>query len=365
MKEYKLFYTQPDNPLPITQKMCDRISSGLKNKMGGYYEFVLPKGNTMSDVRVYLLDYLNSALEILKKCKGFHEHVTEYKNNPESTFFVTVLADVLVGHGLIVELEPNIPGHVKKPDLYAFQKPNGVGVYFECKQPKEDTQNLLTEQRKIFDGIENIISDEYSLSLFYDKTLSSNDIKKFHDLINESLYNDKDIYENRCIVDDINLGVRLLVSGTSSNTEKNGIIEIAGIPNFSDKKGYSNVNGINRYGKNMVFLKSASKNTINSQLKNSQDKVPDGSPCVVCIDLSGPRFNFDGYSEFIIKHFNSGDYTSFSGVLLVNHGLLLDGKYAAQLHYIENKNAKYPLPFLKDFLNESLALDTESRYALF
>ena len=363
MKEYKLFYSHPDNPLPITQKMCDRISNGLKKNMGEYYEYVLPMGNMMSDVRVYLLDYLNSALEILRKCKGFHEHVTEYKNNPESTFFVTVLADVLVGHGLIVELEPNIPGQDKKPDLYAFQKPNGVGVYFECKQPKDDTQNLLSEQRKIFDGIENVISDDYSLALFYEKTLSSNEIRKLHDLIKESFYNDKDIYENRCIVDDINLGVSLLVSGVSNNTEKNGIVEIAGIPNFSDKKGYSNVNGINRYGKNIVFFKLASKNTINSQLKNSQDKVPDGSPYVVCIDLSGPRFDADEYSKFIMKHFDAGDYTNFSGVILVDHRLLFDGKYAVHLHYIENKGAKYPLPFLKDFLNESLALNIESRYA--
>jgi hypothetical protein len=44
---------------------------------------------------------------------------------------------------------------------------------------------------------------------------------------------------------------------------------------------------------------------------------------------------------------------------------LIDGKYAIQLHYIENKSAKYPLPFLKDFLYESVALDIESRYTLF
>lgn len=364
MKKYKLFHSEPDHPLPVTQAMCDRSSQGLKKKMGQYYKFVLPNSNTMSDVRIYILDYLNSALEILKNCKGFYKHIAEYKNNPESSFFVTVLADVLVGHGLFVEFEPDITGQNKKPDLYVFRNPNEAGIYFECKQPKDDTKILLPEQRKIFDGIEDVISDKYSLALFYDKKLSSTEINTLHELIRNELQNDSNIYENKCLVDDSSLGVRLYVSGTSGNIEKNGLIEIAGIPNFSDKKGYSNVNGINRHGKNIVFLKSASKNTIDSQLKNSRNKVPDGSPYVVCIDLSGPRFDLDDYSKYIMKHFDLGDYSNISGVILVTHGLLHDddGKYAVQLHYVDNQNAKIQLPFLKCFLNKSLAVDIESRY---
>ena len=133
--------------------------------MGEYYQFLLPPGNMMSDVQVYRLDYLNSTLEILKDCKGFLKHIAEYKNDWKSTFFVTVVADVLTGHGLIVELEPDIQEQDKKPDLYVRQKPSGMGIYFECKQPKEFTKNLLKEQRKIFNGIEDVISNKYSLAL--------------------------------------------------------------------------------------------------------------------------------------------------------------------------------------------------------
>lgn len=363
MIEYKVFYSEPEYPLPISQEMCNRISCDLKNKMGEYYKFVLPNGKLISDVRIYLLDYLNSALDIIKNCKGFYKHIAEYKNDPESSFFVTVLADVLVGYGLKIELEPDILGHDKKPDLFAFQMPDGIGVYFECKQPKDDTKNLLPEQRKIFDGIEDVISDQYSLSIFYRKELSTHEIEILSDAIKKSLQDDSNIYENRCIVDDDNLGIRLCISGMTDNIERNMLIEIAGIPNFSDKKGYTNVNGINRYGKNIVFLKSATKNTIDSQLKNSRYKVPKGSPYVVCIDFSGPRFDTDEYSKYILRHFEMSDYTAFSGVLLVEHGLLHDRKYSVQLHYIENDNADFHLPFLTSFFNQSLVLDIESRYS--
>lgn len=141
MKKYKVYYHYPDNPLPI-RKICWISSKGLQNKMEKNFKFVLPAGNEISDIEVYLLDYLNSALELLKNCDGFHKHVAEYKNDPESAFFVTVIADVLVGHGLKVKLEPDVPLQNKKPDIYAFQSPDGLGVFFECKRPKEDTKRI-------------------------------------------------------------------------------------------------------------------------------------------------------------------------------------------------------------------------------
>lgn len=153
-------------------------------------------------------------------------------------------------------------------------------------------------------------------------------------------------------------GVKLLVSGTE---DIKNIIEMADL-NFSDSKGYSNANGINRYGKNILFYKSASKNTIDSQLRNSQDKVPEGSPYVICIDCSGPRFDLDEYSKYIVNRFNYGQYTSFSGVFLIDHGLIDDGKYMVHFTFVENKYAKYSLSFLKNYFTETIAVDINERY---
>ena len=303
LKEYKIFHSEPDNPLLITQEMCDRVSDGLKEKTGKYYRYLLPTGNIMSDVQICRLDYLNSALEILKGCKGYSKHIAEYKNDLESTFFVTVVADVLAGHGVIVEFEPDITGLSKNPDLYAYQEPNGIGVYFECKQPKDEPKKRLNEQRRIFDGIEDVIDNKYSLAIFYNKELSLAEISELREQIIKSFQDDSSIYENRIIVDDKSLGVKLCISGVSKNIEKNSVIEMSGIPNFSDEIGYTSANGINRYGKNIIFYKSASMNTIDGQLRNSCNKVPDGTPYVVCIDISSSRFGFDKCSEHLEKHF--------------------------------------------------------------
>jgi len=248
-----------------------------------------------------------------------------------------------------------------KPDLYARQVIDGMGVYFECRQPKDDTHQSLKEQRKIFDGIEDIISNKYSLAIFYDKKLSDNKIEKLRYMVEDSFKKREDIFENRIIVDSQDIGVKLVISGISDNIEKDKLIEIEGLPNFSDEKGYSNANGINRYGKNIVFYKAVSKNALGNQLKNSLKKVPEGRPYVVCIDLSGPRFDTSKSTAKILNHFKRGDFSSFSGVLLVNHGVIKDGKYHVQLHYIENEKSKSPIPFLRGFFRSPLSVDIELR----
>ena len=362
MKEYHLFHSEPENPLKVSQEMCNRVSNGLKNKLGKYYSYVLPPHDSMTDVYLYKLNYLDTALSVLRECKGYDKHIAEYQNNLNSTFFVTVVADVLAAHGLTIELEPEILNtESKKPDLFAYQMPDGLGVYFECKQPKEDTHQFIKEQNLIFDGIEDVISEKYSLALFYDKELSSEEITRLRSLIDNSLTKGGEIFEERVIVDSKELGVKLVVSGISYNIEKSGIIEMEGIPNFSNDKGYSNVNGINRYGKNIVFYKSVSKSALGNQLKASTKKVPEGTPYVVCIDISGPRFDVTRSSEKITNHFNRGDFSNFTGVLLVTHGVINEGKYHAALHYLENENSNSPLPFLKNFFTKTMTVDIEMR----
>lgn len=85
------------------------------------------------------------------------------------------------------------------------------------------------------------------------------------------------------------------------------------------------------------------KNTIYDQLKNSKKKVPNGMPYVVCIDLSGPRFDINEYSRYIHNHFEMRDHPSFSGVLLVEHGLIQNGNYFIQLQLLGKKYNETPI----------------------
>lgn len=180
-------------------------------------------------------------------------------------------------------------------------------------------------------------------------------------LIKESLENDNELYENRVILNDLNLGVKLIVSGTT-NSDLKGNLEITNLPNFSDEKGYSNVNGINRNGKNIVFYKLRNMNTITDQLKKSRNKTPEGMPYVVCIDISGPRFSIDESSDHVTCHFERGDFKTISGVLLVLHGVSYSGDYCAELKYISNPNSVSTLKFLENFFVQQLSVNINSRY---
>ncbi len=61
-------------------------------------------------------------------------------------------------------------------------------------------------------------------------------------MVEDSFKKREDIFENRVIVYNPDLGIKLVISGISDNIEKSGLIEMEGFPNFSDEKGYSNVN---------------------------------------------------------------------------------------------------------------------------
>jgi len=311
MKEFEVSISQPDLPLPITQEICNRVSSGLKEKFGEYYIYTLPKVKAISDIELFRLDYFNSALELIKHYPGFDEHIKEFKNNFNSTFFVTVLADLLVSHGLKIILEPTSIGTLKKADILAFQSEELLRIHFECKQPDENSKRYLNEQKQIFNDIKSIISKEYSLALFYRNKLSSDHTNILKTQIIESLANNE-IYENKVLANIEEIGLKLIISGISDNFISNSKFEISGIPNFSNERKYSNANVINHYGKNIVFYKESNMNSIDTLLKNSKKKVINNEPYVVCLDLSGPRFDWSKSEKHILNHFSKSDYTHIS-----------------------------------------------------
>lgn len=361
MKEYKIYSVHPDSPLPISQEQCDRVSKGLKDKLSKYYSYVLPMTEMMSEAELYRLDYLNSALDLSQEYKGFDKHIAEYKNNFNSTFFVTVISDLLLSHGLIVELEPESEKHSKKADLLAYQKEDGLRIYFECKQANDDPKHLLKEQRLIFDGIKDVISNQYSLACFYKKELDHEQIFKFRELIIASITENSHIEENRVLVQDDELGLALVVSGVSDNLYKGSRIEMSGLLNFSEERKYSHANGFNHEGKSILFYKDGSKNTIDGLLKNSRKKVISGSAYVVCLDLSGPRFDWSVYEEHISRHFYRGDYKSISAVLFVEHGLTEDACYGITTGVVMNANADYRLDFLSGFFHSPIKMNIQAR----
>ncbi len=362
--EYKIMPKNPNQILPINQNLCNKTAQSMKLHFGDNLQNILLPRN-----RKYLFDdeilnffYVSTSLDLLKNCKGFETHIHEYRNNFATTSFVTLVADILLSHGLKVELEPNIKNHKKKPDIYAIQQNSNLGIYFECKAPQGiDAEKLLSKQKKIFDSIKDIISNNYSLAFFYEKDLNITDLKSLRASLIKNLKVDEKIFENRVLVENVDLNYKLIVSGIIENPSTENNFTITGLPVFNHT-GYSYVNGINRYGKNILFYKKTRKSSflkiISSQAK---DKVPKNTPYIVFIDFSGIRFNNKECQKYLLNSFKAGNNKSVSGVVFLEKNYSLSGDLLIDMKYISNPFANVKLEWFNNFLIKNLCLKMNSR----
>lgn len=335
----------------VTKDQVEKCLVDLYAIFGRNIKFVLPNDRDyLHQNEFFKLYFLLSALNDLKECAGFADHVNEYSNSFDATFFVTLIADILISHGLEVTLEPDIEGHKKKPDIFAHQK--GNGIFFECKNPVDP--NLVPEQQAIFDSLSEFITAEYSLACFYEFELKSEMLLKLKDLFCSGLQKDPHIFENRIIIDDNDLKVKILVSGVSNNIEKNSVIVISGLPVFNHN-GFCFMNGINEYGKNIVFYKKASPNIVGNQIKKSRNKVPAFIPCVSVINISGPRFDPDYYENSSTILFDEVNDESISGVIFAQYGFSEIGNILINLKYVKNPHALNRIEWLGDVFNQTFS----------
>lgn len=362
--EYKIIPANLDQALPITQNLCNKTSKCMKLLFGeNLQNIILPRNrNYLYDYEILNFFYVSTSLDFLKNCKGFKTHMNEYRNNFTTTSFVTLVADILLSHGLQVELEPNIINHNKKPDIYAIQQTSQLGIYFECKAPQGiGAEKLLSKQQKIFDSIKDIISNNYSLAFFYEKDLNDSDLKALRNSLIKNLKVDEKIFENRVLVENRDLNYKLIVSGIIKNPSNENNCTVTGLPVF-DHTGFSYVNGINRYGKNILFYKKTRKSSFLKIISNqAKDKVPKNTPYIVFIDFSGIRFNEKECKKYLLNSFKGGNNKSVSGVVFLKKNYSISGDLLIDMKYISNPLADIKLEWFNNFLIKSLCLKMNSR----
>lgn len=133
------------------------------------------------------LIHIASSLEKLESKEGFDRHINEYKNDVESTYFVTVLADYLDNKTANIVLEPDIDGHSKAPDIKSML--DKAPFYIECKNPKKDIlKGLKEEQIPMFNALYQVAHDNYcNLTIEYNKPLSADDLAELNKLLTKRL----------------------------------------------------------------------------------------------------------------------------------------------------------------------------------
>ncbi len=336
----------------ISTDVCNECFKSLELIFGDTYSSILPKDKEhIREFEMLMYLYLLSALKNINSFPGFEKHIAEYKNNYETTSFVTLFSDVLAGFGFKLILEPDIKDHSKKPDILALK--GNKRVFFECKNPiNPDPNRLIVENREIFEALKNHITSEYSYAVFYKRRLTEDELEKLSYQFVTSI-NDIVQKENDVIIDDINMGIKVVVSGEPDSIYDKSRIELFGVPIFST--GYCNANGINDYGKNIMFYKEASHNTIFDQLKKSKGKVPVGTPYIVAINISSDRFDVEEYKVKLKDKFLKNDNTRISGLVLVEFGFTELAEVIVKMNWVPNPNAEVSVGDMSCFFERTIS----------
>jgi hypothetical protein len=85
------------------------------------YKKYFPTSVTNESDLLFLI-HLSRSLERLKDCDGFADHIKEFKNGIESTYFVTIIADYLITQSSKLSLEPTSDGLQKKSGHSCYYK---------------------------------------------------------------------------------------------------------------------------------------------------------------------------------------------------------------------------------------------------
>ena len=299
---------------------------------------------------LYLI-HLSKALQNLKECKGFDEHIREYKNDVESTYFVTLLADYLKSKNIELILEPELKGLEKKADILISI--NNQRVLIECKNPKKDVLSLVTEEHEqMYSILSQYISRPCDVSISYETSFTDerlhalgNFLKtKLLDVTGEGIIlntaevkvevtNVRDEFQN---IEDVKL-CRLWENYHSNELNPGTIINRNGIGLFFVKRGVS------------------FESNIKNQFSRAKRKGPIDLPFVLAIHAENISGSLERNIEFISSQFNPNKYRSFSGVLLVRYSYNIKTLIEISFKYVNNPYSRNPIPrFSNVFITEDV-----------
>jgi hypothetical protein len=298
---------------------------------------------------LYLI-HLSRSLERLKDCDGFDKHINEFRNGVDSTYFVTIIADYLFSQCSNLILEPSSDEVKKKADILATI--NGHDIYFECKNPK---QNILSpigkEHEEMYASLSKSINKPCDVSITYSESLTPQQLIELGDFLKVKLplvTGEGKILNYQ--------GVKVEVTNVREQFIDIGDIRITRLWDNYHEKALHPGSAINRNGIAMMFFKTnvnAFKN-IESQIKNSKNKVSKDKPLIAVIHAEGIPGKLVDNIDFVNSLFNEKKYTSFNGVLFVRHCYSFQKLIEHEFHYINNPYSRNQLPQLSQMFKSTL-----------
>jgi hypothetical protein len=298
-----------------------------------YFPFKIP------DVNLALpLIHLSEALQSLSSSEGFLRHIEEYKNNVDSTYFVTTLAAYFQVHGYSIVLEPEDNNAGGKADICIKDSISIVDV--ECKYPRKDaTRELLPEVRAIDRTLRKYVTRPCHLFITYQNSLDAQALEKLGEFLSKRLSAvtaEGNIYHDKDVKIDV---TKLLHEFEDKDIEVSLVLE-----NFQTKSFHPTWI-INRQGVGIGYAKTGVSgiSSVLKQLKNSRHKVQSDRPFLVAIQSDSFVGERQENERALASTFQPQKNTRISGVVLVRWHYSIENGIEFVFDYISNPYARIPL----------------------
>ena len=344
--------------LPI-QINADLVSKYSKDLLVKHFKFLahtfkrdyqkyFPLKITDESDLLYLI-HLSRSLEALKDCVGFTDHIKEYKNDIDSTYLVTTLASYLLSRKSKLTLEPVSANISKKADILAII--DNQEVYFECKNPKTDIlAPIVKEHEKFYEELHTSIFKPCDVFITYNE-LDDKQIQDLKDFLKKKIpfiTGEGEILNRN--------GVKVEIINVRDKFTDIGSVKLSMLLENYMEKALMPTTLINRNGVALGFTKNnvnAYKN-IESQIKNSKNKVSKDKPLIAVINSEGLPGKFSDNVSFVNTLFNETKNTSFTGILFIRWQYSFEKLIEYEFTYINNPFARNQLSGISQLFTSNM-----------
>ncbi len=314
----------------------------LKKILGKRFDAIIPK-RIDGVPALYWVVRLSQRLQKLEQCEGFDKHIKTYMGRqPQSSYFVTVIASYLLDRVDNIVLEPAVTGRTTKSDILVNFR--GEQVYLECKCRDDSKFDYSEEHEHMFSVLRHYINVPHQISIRYKKAFSDEALRELGETLRKRV---NLVTGDGRIISNQDLEVQVITRQAHEEHWDKKIYVIMSIieTDLSDNCSYPG----HAYCREGVTLSLSGPQVnytkvLREKIRRSRRQSPQDQPYILMIDGNSMLGDLTENIRALSTAFQPETNTRFSAAVLVKYYPRLDSpELNFDFHGVSNPFAKCPV----------------------
>lgn len=311
----------------------------LKRIFGKRFDTIIPK-RIDGVPALYWVVSLSQRLQKLEQCEGFDKHIKTYMGRqPQSSYFVTVIASYLLDRVDNIALEPAVTGRTTKSDILVNFR--GEQVYLECKQPNTLKFDYSREHEHMFSILRDYINVPHQISIKYRKSLSDAELHR----LGETLQQRAGLPTgDGIIINNPDLEVQVIKREAYANKRLCFIMSMVVEDQYENCRYPGHAYTMGGITLTLSGPKVDYSKVLREKLKKSKGQSPQDQPYILMIDGNSMLGDLTENIRALSTAFQPETNTRFSAAVLVEYYPRLDSpELNFDFHVVSNPFAEFPV----------------------